>query len=409
VFDFLTDPSLASMFQGTAGGGDTAKTAQQKTPPPPRAAASSEPFAEAQPAGAMSDVFSGMVDAAPSVAKEPAPTAHTISPYHQLGRPDFLTADPLEFLGDATPQNMARAAATFNGEVFFNEGHDVERKANRMQDGYRASHTAENEGGMNIGLGGRAMALSANTPVNDIESPEGRIKTMNILTQNQDPNDPSYTKTGEGACGPATIVAGVLYAEGRKGLKTLLAATQEAGKEPSPEVKALQDKLEKDGDKLTVGDLQELQRLVYTKLNSMEGDTDPEALEKQIRSDDPKEKAKAFVKPGTINKFLKEMVDEGDGSKRSLLGMFQNSHLDISAVDNTGDDKPDHFVLRIADDKDNAVAYYDPWMKKGTGGQIVNAQDGQMDGMGRSKDPTMDDYKQAGAEGRRVSQLPADA
>lgn len=267
----------------------------------------------------------------------------------------------------------------------------------RKQDGYRMSHTPKNEGGMDIGLGARALALSAQTPVQDIESPEGRIRTMNMLSQNQDPDDPSYTRTGEGACGPATIVADVLYADGRKGLSTLLAATQEPGKEVSPEVTALKEKLSS-GEKLTIGDLQELQRQVYTKLNNMEGDSDPKKLEEQIRSTDPDEKAKAFIKPATINKFMNEMVDEGDGSKRSLKGMFLDKNLDITVVDNTGDDKPDHFILRIADDKDNPVAYYDPWMKKGTGGQIINAQDGVPDGMGRVRDPSMGDYKQAGAE-----------
>ena len=398
---------LPSVFQGTPGG-DAPKAPQQKAPPAPKGGGSTDGLGEAPPLGALSDVFSGLVDdasvsnltpqAAPAAtAKEPPPKHHTLSPYREITRPEFLTADPFELLGDPTKERLAKAAGAYNGELYFNEGYDIERNAQRKQDGYRMSHTPENVGGMNIGLGARALALSAQTPVSDIESPEGRIRTMNMLSQNQDPDDPSYTKTGEGACGPATIVAGVLYAVGRKGLSTLLAATQQPGQEPSAEVNALKEKLA-GGDKLTIGDLQELQRLVHTKLNDMEGDSDPKKLEEQIRSDDPAEKAKAFIKPGTINKFMTEMVDNGDGSKRSLMGMFKDKNLDITVVDNTGDDKPDHFILRIADDKDKAVAYYDPWMKKGSGGQIINAQDGVADGMGRVRDPSMDDYKQAGAE-----------
>jgi hypothetical protein len=327
-----------------------------------------------------------------------APRAHTLAP--PSGRPAFVGVDESELIAAATPELMIKAAGAFDGELAFNEGHDEERKAGWMQSAVRlltrVGGSDAQRSAMGIGLGARSMPLAHGTPVEDLESPSGRMKTLNMLSQNRDPDDPNYDPTGDVACAGASIVGGVLFAEGRKGLATLLAATLEPGEEEPADVKALREKLEGAGEKLTVGDLQHLQSMVYRKLKEMEGVSDPQKLLDMVTSKDPTEKARAFVTCETIDRFMDAALGDGRdcGGQRTLRGMFQTSRLDIAAVDNDGDGLGNHVVLRIADEENQVVAYYDPWMKKGTGGQIINTHDGKK-GTG---DPDLDDYKRAGAE-----------
>lgn len=145
---------------------------------------------------------------------------------------------------------------------------------------------------------------------------------------------------------------------------------------------------------MTVGDLQNLQDLLYDKMKvGIEGAT-PEELAKQAASKDPHEKAKAFVKGGTMKKFMEE--------NPKIREMFINNELDLTSVDVTGDGDPEHCILRIGDENGKAMAYYDPWQKKGHTGQIINAQDGQRrPGSHRLDGVSMEDYKNAGAEDER--------
>jgi hypothetical protein len=429
MFDFLNKAETNPFLQSPGGQGGPAPA---KRPPPAAKPPTGDAGADQAPDGALSNLFAGMTDggdaapvsslAAPAQTAEPPPTSHELNPIGHPLKPMFDTPNEIDLLGDANAKNMAEAARSFDYELYFFEGNDIERKHNRDNQAKRRAiedrmdgETDEQRSALKIGASDRALAIDADTPVKDIESPEGRIKTLNMLTQNRDPNDdrfknqaakpgdPNYRNPNEGDvdCGAATIVGGILYSEGRKGLSTLLAATTKPGDKPDPEVEALKEKLAKPGEPLTLGDLQELQSQVYHKLKDLDG-TDPKTLQDQLNSKDPKEKAKAFATSDSIQKFMTEMVDTGDGRKESLIAMFKEKNLDFSTIDTEGTGEPNHCILRIADEKDHAVAYYDPWMKKGNVGQIINAKDGNPEGLAGTNDPSMEDYKNAGAEEHRT-------
>ena len=85
-----------------------------------------------------------------------------------------------------------------------------------------------------------------------------------------------------------------------------------------------------------------------------------------------------------------------------LHSMFMANNIDIVSVDTDGDGDGNHAVLKIAEKVEvdgkiveKPVAYYDPWMKRGGTGQIINAHDNpNLDGRLRSS-ATIDDYEKA--------------
>lgn len=392
MFDFLQrmKSAIVDVFDGPEKGGSPGAA---KTPPPVRPGGPALAESSSAPASAASEVFSGMVDEQPK-------NVHTLGP---SPAPTFGGADPASLMGEATPEKLIQAAKTFDQPLNLQGGADAEAAyTNQMGAGrdnlfYKLFRPANEKSAVDIGVGSRVMPLAHETPVADIESPAGRLQTMNMLAQNKDPNDPDYDPTAGASCTASSLVAGVLYAEGRKGLTTLLSATHKPGEEEDAKLKALREKLENKSEKLSLGDLQDLQSMVYYRMKDMEG-ADPETLKKQITSKDPVEQGKAFVQTTTVDKFMEQVIPDGDGPQRSIADIFKKSNLEISAIDNDGDAQANHCILRIADEEHKVVAYYDPWMKKGTGGQIVNAEDDRKDGKGPKIDPTMTDYKKAGAE-----------
>lgn len=409
MFDFLT--RLPSALFPVTG----------ETPArPPAAAPVAKPPGESGPdlslpsdAGQVTSLFQGMVEdsygAAPAMAapaKEPPPTAHHLNRIgmhtEAIGKPVFGGMDPMDLVGEANGRDgvsaKSRATQNLDETVMYYEGFEQERDLERRQAaflrGYDERHPGATEAqrsGVKIGLAEGAMPIAHTTELRDLDSAGGKLQALNVLSQNRDPNDPNYKKTGEASCVPASIVAGVLYAEGRKGLETLLGAVKDPDKPDDPQYLELKEKLAAKGEALTVGDLQNLQDLLYQRMKlGIEG-AKPEDIAKQITSDNPEERAKAYVKGGTMKEFMRQ--------NPKVREMFINNRLDLTVVDTTGDGDPEHCILRIGDEHGKAAAYYDPWQKHGHTGQIINAQDGQRrPGSHRLDGVSMDDYVNAGAE-----------
>lgn len=410
-------------MQSAFAGGDPAKIATRapKPPPLPRDPTQQDGGAvsEAEPS-ALAEVFAGLLDgapeetygAAPAMAAPQAapPRAHilnrmvtSLDPYHPTYRQQELEHSFGQGEGETDEkfrERVNKAASGYGDKINYLEedAYKRERELSRKQRAVWNGLTSEDRASpiedkklaaLKIGLNEGEMPLAYTTRVDDLESPAGRMETLNRLSQNMDPDDPHYQKTDEVSCAGATIVGGVLLAEGRKGLTKLYAAVQKPGeKDEKPEEKELREKLES-GKELTIGDLQYLQHMVYGKLKDIEGVSEEE-LQKQITSKDPAEKAKAFANREAINEFMTKNKD--------IAQMFSQSNIDISAIDTDADagNVANHVVLRINDKDGNPIAYYDPWKKKGDQGQIINALDGEIERRpGEMPPAALEDYKNA--------------
>lgn len=427
MFDFLKQMPNPINFGGGTGG--VAPDAAKKAPPPPKPAEGLPPSADPQP-GALSEVFAGLVDQGQDaemsslVAKKPEPLkAHTLDPMQYDPDPTKRTyrqQDEKQNWGkgadetdEAFRARLLKASTDFADGVKLNrfdsqelyqvesEKRDYERsKWNSQVGAFERGQLSEAQlAAMKIGLTDGGMPLSHNTPIKDIESPAGRMETLNILTQNMDPEGHDKTKVDVVTCAGASIVGGVLLAGGKEGLDKLLTACHKPGTEETPEEKALREKL-KSGS-LTVGDLQELQLAVYKKLKENE-EMDPKKMEETIKAasdPDPKKRAEAIkslmVGPKGIEKLMKD--------NPAIQQMFAAHHLDLVSVDTDNDTEGpggqatgNHMVLRIEDEKGEPVAYYDPWKKSADQGQIINAHDADIRRNSHEVPPAVvEDYNKA--------------
>jgi hypothetical protein len=234
-----------------------------------------------------------------------------------------------------------------------------------------------------IGTAGAGAApLEADTELGNLDTAQGRVAALNMITQNRDPNDPDkHDDVDKVDCGPSTIVAGVLYSEGPKGIGKLLDDMKgdHPDREESPQVKALRDKLA-NGQPLTIGDIQNVQHDLYMDIKT-DGMT-PEAIDAAIHSKDLDEQRKAYVGGDAMESFLKRHGD--------VTAMFHEHHLGVSNIDTDADGTGDHWVLDVDDAKGKTVAVIDSWKKGGKHGQITNAEDGD-----DPYDPSLGDYRQA--------------
>ena len=178
----------------------------------------------------------------------------------------------------------------------------------------------------------------------DLESPEGRVASMDFLTQ----NDPS-TARGEDTCAASSLVAAVILAEGTDGVLKLMDVME---RDPNPNMQAqygerlkeLRARIKK-GEPLTVGDIHDLQQDVYTQIKSRE-----------------------LSKPGTggmgdatFGSSMQDYIAASD----ELSEMMAKNQMEISYIDNQGDGKSHHAVLTIgALGKEGKAGVYDPYLRK---------------------------------------------
>jgi hypothetical protein len=392
-------------------GGDAAK----KAPPPPKPEAFATDLDKGG-AGDFQEAYAGYAadagsDAFGHGAGLPGPLTHAGIPAHLLDRrtmneeqkkkPEFHGLDK-ESMRSSDLESRQKAAGAIDPTLRYMDGTAIEARMEGREAEYlkkwNAEHpdaTEEEKSGIKIGANESRLPLSHKTDVGEIDTAAGRMRALNMLTQNRDPSDPNYKATDKVSCAPATVVAGVLYSEGKKGLSTLLAAVQNPNDPDQAKlVESLKAKLDGSGD-LSVGDLQNLQDMVYSKMKyGMEG-ADPKEMAKAAASTDPKEQAQAFVKTGTMKEFMEQ--------NPKIKKMFEDNKLDIANIDVTGDGKGEHAILRIGTEEGHAVAYYDPWKKRGEVGQIINVFDGDKR-KGGVDEVSMEDYANAGAEdpGKRM-------
>lgn len=428
MFDLLTQKLMPMNFG--ASDAAAAPDAAKKVPPPPKAAPALPPTADPHP-GAISEVFAGMVDGDSGMEsslvggqqQKPAPPqAHHL----EMVRPDPFGKETYRHKdydsgyghgGDeseeAYRERLQRAAGGFGDKVLYSdaEGYEAEGNLSRRQRAWWNGFNSEDRkeklsekklAALKIGLNEGNLALAHDTPVRDLESPAGRMETLNILSQNMDPNDPDRKKTDEVSCAGASIVGGVLLAGGKEGLQKLLTACHDPNaKEETPEEKELRAKLAS-GNNLTLGDLQDLQQMVYRKLKENE-DMGPKEMEKALQdASDPKktaeERAEATKSLMVGQKGMEKFMD----ASPAIAEMFAKNKLDLVSIDtdldkgNNGDGSANHAVLRINGPDGQPIAYYDPWKKKGDQGQIINAQDEDIKRSSHEMPAAvLDDYKKA--------------
>jgi hypothetical protein len=416
----------ALQFAGSAVP-DAASAAKKTTPPPVAGAPPAEATASVPPAAA-SEVFSGVSDeesygAAPMAApsKVEPPQAHTMSQHVPLDmfKPTYRQANIENGWGqhggesdDDFRKRLKSAAGSYGDTIHYSEdgAYTKEKELSSRQRAWWNGLTSEDRetpvneqklAAMKIGLNEGHMPLAHTTRVQDLESPAGRMETLNRLSQNMDPNDPNRAKTDEVSCAGASIVGGVLLAGGREGLSKLYNAVKSPDAEnQTPEEKALQEKLAGKGE-LSLGELQQLQQMVYKKLKENEG-MSPEAMQEQVKiateSKDPAARAEAKKKLMVGQKGMETFMKGNE----EIAKMFADNGLDLVAIDtdddtgNEGKGQANHICLRINGKDGEPIAYYDPWKKKGDQGQIINAQDENLKRNSHEVPPAvLDDYKKA--------------
>jgi hypothetical protein len=429
LFDFLKQTVAAALSFGGDAAAQAAPGVAKREPPPPKLETPSvEPTAQPDPA-AVSEVFSGLADdeayGAASTGIVDKSQAHTLQRNRpiDLMKPSYRQLDLENNIGqregesdESFREKLRDAAENYGDQVLYSdmEGYKGERDLSRIQRGWwngftdpdrQEPYSEKKLAALKIGLNEGNMPLAHNTRIDDLESPAGRMETLNMLSQNMDPNDPNYKDgrevTNELSCAGASIVGGVLLAKGRDGLKTLYGAVgARKPEDEKPEEKALREKLES-GQNLTIGDLQTLQHMVYVKLNENEG-LDAAKMEEQVKiaaeSKDPEARAEAKKQLMVGAKGMEVFMDDNP----EIAKMFSDNKLDLVAIDtdddreNGGDGSGNHIVLRVDGPDGQPLAYYDPWKKKGDQGQIINAQDENIERNSQQVPAAvLDDYKKA--------------
>jgi hypothetical protein len=187
----------------------------------------------------------------------------------------------------------------------------------------------------------------------DLESPEGRVASMDLLTQ----NDPS-TARGEDTCAASSLVAAVILAEGTDGVLQLMDAME---RDPNPNMQAQYGERLKElrarimkGEPLTVGDVHDLQQDVYT----------------QIKSHELQKPGQQGMGDATFGSSMRDYL----AAAPELGEMMARNHMEISYIDNQGDGRSHHAVLSIgALGEEGKAGVYDPYLRRE--GQMITDPD----------------------------------
>lgn len=226
-------------------------------------------------------------------------------------------------------------------------------------------------------LPGQIQPTDMKGKVGNLESEEERNKFLSKFTQ-FDPKNPNSSAY----CGPTALIAAAIHADGAKGLAPMVASMQadlasdmqyapgdKASAKQAADLAALQEKIAK--GELTNKDMKLVQESLYKQLKKQQ--------EANGTSDDPKD-------PGISDATMYEFIKRNEYAQE----MFKKGNSRLSMIDNDGDYKRNHWILRMggSDPKDKSV--YDPWAR--SGGQIVRDPD-QVDDYEKTN---LNDYNERG-------------
>jgi hypothetical protein len=224
----------------------------------------------------------------------------------------------------------------------------VNEEFNEIKPGDRANVVKANAGynilnqlfyGNPLAIGyNSGLSLNKDTPVSfsKISDPANKQNLAGVLSSYYQVNqlDPS----SKDQCGAATVVAGVLYSQGDKGLCKLIDAIAKEGKNQLVDISGLEEIRAKlvAGKDLTYGDLSKIQDTLYKVLDTQEtlaGDS----------------------RPGLFNESLGNFINKYP----ELKSMFDTAGISIRNIDTDGNGSENHFVLEFK--YNNKPAFYDPF------------------------------------------------
>ncbi len=274
--------------------------------------------------------------------------------------------------GGGTPEDLANALGHYTEtEPFKGADNEHDREVQKFAKDYPEAGPAEVAAysvGQHYENTGKPPPDTA--PLGNLDTPEGRVKALAKVTQQQQGDS-----GGEEKCGAASIVGAALLAGGTEpGLTTLMDAmekrTDAAGQKAlDVQFKKIRDEIH-DHKPITIKDMHTLQSTLYAELKT-------DIAGEELGVGDP------GVKMDTLQNFV-----HGDDK---LASMFADNHMDIEAINNhplkDDEDKngprPDkhyelnrdnnHAVLQIKDGKGNVIGVYDPY--KRDEGQVVTKKD----------------------------------
>lgn len=217
--------------------------------------------------------------------------------------------------------------------------------------------------GLNYDKNWRDHAVPEDTKL-DLSSPEGRLKSLDHLTQQYGSGG-----AGEDTCAASSLVgAAVLGGKGTDGIKKLIDGVDKSlskedlarmeGKDGT--LTALRAKIAK-GEALTNADMHQLQYDVYQGLQ------DTKKAQMKAEGKDP-DTATAGADPKTVETFLKNAP--------GFDKMMRENNMGISTVDMNGGGQA-HAVLAVRNDDGKNVGVYDPYARKN--GQMVTDQGSLME------------------------------
>lgn len=195
-----------------------------------------------------------------------------------------------------------------------------------------------------------------NAKVGNLANTDEKLKFLKTFRQ-QDADDPTK-KDNENYCGPTTIIAAAICADGAKGLSPLIvqmqkdsANTFKGDKKKMEQFKAsmkdIQTRIDK--NELTNEDMDVLKEQLYNTMHSKQ------VSDKQLGKWD---RENASIHEKTMQDYLKVT---------KLDKRMAETNISIKNIDNDGDLKSNHYVLRMKE------GVYDPYARKD--GQLVTLAD----------------------------------
>lgn len=212
-------------------------------------------------------------------------------------------------------------------------------------------------------FGGDAMGTNIRSDYNeDIKTrggdrlnPESRSSRLADLDGVSQLDSNRMTIDDENRCGPSTVVAGMYYADGSKGIQNLMtdmqAYSDRHGLDYNPYAGSdgLRERV-RSGD-LSKGDLNQIQDNLYGMM--------------QMRQDEAiQDNGGNIVQTGIGDRVINEFINDSPNVKKT----FDDNGMAIAVVDTDGQNGGNHFVL--AGQHEGRPFVYDPWSIEGDNGQL---------------------------------------
>jgi hypothetical protein len=263
-----------------------------------------------------------------------------------------------------TSEDPDNATARKGAETTASQAERVARaRYEEWEKGPGSSATDNQKAGARIGARYDSRSnILGRKPV-DLSSPEARDRALNQMTQNAGRDGDA---TGESRCGAASIVGGMLKAEGGKGVSTLIDTIERMDSDPNmsakdkkAELKMLEDIKKRAGtNKLNFEDLSNLQEKLYGRMRH-------EMVERNAawNAQHPNQKPRETKNPGLDELEMREFLHRGE-----INEVFDKNDMGIDYIDNNGSGMAHHYVLEMRK-QGKPSSVYDPYYRRG--GQLV--------------------------------------